>query len=542
MGAVNSLLAEHVNFRVTCVDRVGIAGYVRALQYEGGVVKFILQRGFPIPSPVVLTRNHDRLVKDIDHFVARSGLEVVRFRKGDVKEDIARPYQEAAALAGRPGVVLVGKAQERMEAWVGYKDSASPLGTDRHPHFSFSRQAKVPDHLYFYLHDDQWGPVFVKLCPFAPYPLWIVANGHQWLKRQLAAAGVDFEALDNGLRSVADPALAHRLAARLSAGHLRTGIDRWLGWIPSPLLPEDRQHGFAYDFSVRQLEISDTAVFDAPRRGRAWFEAAIRDHLDLGRPEQVALVVDRHVRSRGKHPTPGRFATEVVARDVNPKLQIHYKSSKAKCYLKEGRALRVETTINNPADFDSLKTLNADNWKALRRIGADTNARFLAALGEGQAGLPDPAILESLVMPTVHDGQRAPGLRFGDPRVMALLSSIAAFAHVMGGLTNRTLREHMTARWTPDYSTNQATYDLRRLRLKGLIERIPTTNTYRVTAHGRSFAIFLTKLATRVIVPTLTDLDNAIGPQPPVPRPLLSAWRDYEQRLDDLIATAGVAA
>ena len=103
-------------------------------------------------------------------------------------------------------------------------------------------------------------------------------------------------------------------------------------------------------------------MFDAPRRGRAWFEAAIRDHLDLGRPEQVALVVDRTVRTRGKRPTPGRFATEVVAADIHPKLQIHYKSSKAKCYLKEGRALRVETTVNNPDDFHTLKTLNATNW------------------------------------------------------------------------------------------------------------------------------------------------------------------------------------
>ena len=215
MGAVDTLLAEHVNFRVTCVDRVGIAGYIRALQFEGGVVKFILQRGFPIPSPVVLARNHDRLINDISSFVTASGLAVVRFRKGDIKEDIARPYQEAAAAAHRPGVVLVGKAQERMQAWVGYKDNSSPLGTDRHPHFAFSRQAKVPDHFYFYCHDEEWGPALVKLAPFAPYPLWIVANGHQWLKRQLAAAGVEFAALDNGLRSVADPALAHRLAARL---------------------------------------------------------------------------------------------------------------------------------------------------------------------------------------------------------------------------------------------------------------------------------------------------------------------------------------
>lgn len=369
---------------------------------------------------------------------------------------------------------------------------------------------------------------------YAPYPLWIVANGYQWLKAQLEAAGVTYTALDNGLASVDDPALAHRLAAGLSADDLRTAIDRRLSWLPSPLVSADADNGFGYGFSVRQLEISDTAVFDAPRRGRAWFEAAIRDHLDLGRPEQVALVVDRHVRTRGTKSTPGRFATEVVARDVNPKLQIHYKSSKTKAYLKEGRALRVETTINNPADFDTLKTLNDGNWKILRRIGECTNARFLTDLGEGQAGLPDPAVLESIVMPSIVDGQRAPGLRFGDPRVVALLPSVAAFAHVIGGLTNRTLRQHMAARWNPDYTSAHATYDLRHLRLKALIERVVGTNTYRVTITGRAIATFLTRLAVRVVIPALTHLDDT-RPQPPVPRPLTTAGRAYEHQLDQLI-------
>jgi hypothetical protein len=535
MGTVDSLLAEHVSFRLTCVDRIGVAGYIPGLQYERGLVAFILQRGYPIPSPVALHRNHDRLLGELERVVADHGVQVVRFNKGEVKEDVARPHQEAAAAAGRAGVVLVGKAQERTQVWAGYKDTRSPFHTERHPHFSYSRQARVPDHWYFYGHDHDWGPVLVRLCPYAPYAAWVVVNGHQWLKRQLTASGVPFEALDNGLRSVADTALAHRMAARLSAGHLRPGLERWLRWVPSPLTADDRANRFAYQFSVRQLEVSDTAVFDAPRRGRAWFEPAIRDHLDVGRPDQVALVVDRKVISRGKHPTPGRFATKVVARDINPKLQIHYKSSKAKCYLKEGCALRVETTINNPEDFDARKTLNADNWRSLRTIGAATNARFLAAIGEGQPRVPDPATSEAVVLPTVHDGQRAPGLRFGEPRVMALLSSIATFAHVFAGLTNRTLREHMAARWDPSYTAHQATYDLRRLRLKGLIERVEGTNTYRVTRRGRTVATFLIVLAARVVIPALTELDDC-RPPPPAPRTLTSAWRAYERELDALIA------
>jgi hypothetical protein len=243
--------------------------------------------------------------------------------------------------------VLVGKAQERTSSWRGFVDDTHAAHRPGHPHMTWRRQSSVPDHWYFYFFDPEWGPAFIKLCSYAPYPLWCCANGHEWAKCQLTKAGIGFEALDNGLRSVEDPAAAHRICARLGGGHLRGLLARLMAVIPDPLCARDRSAGFEWAFSIAQLEVSDTAVFDQPRRARAWFEAAIGDHLDPGRPERVSLIVDRTVVNRGRRKTPGRFATEVIARDVAPQLQIHYKSSKAKAYLKEGRALRVETTVNN---------------------------------------------------------------------------------------------------------------------------------------------------------------------------------------------------
>ncbi|MGH9263843.1 MAG: hypothetical protein ACRD1D_04055 [Acidimicrobiales bacterium] len=417
------------------------------------MVKFLLQRGNHIPSPAALNRNRERLVAELEALVSSTGVPVVRFGRGQSKEQLARPFQDEAALRGDSALVLVGKAQERTSAWRGFVDDSHAAHRPGHPHIAWRRQSSVPDYWYFYFWDAEWGPAFLSLCSYAPYPLWACANGHEWAKRQLAKAGVGFDALDNGLRSATDPAAAHRTCARLGSGHVRDLLRRMMAVLPDPLTLEDRRAGFDWRFSIAQLEVSDTAVFDAPRRARTWFEAAIGDHLDLGRPERVSLVVDRTVINRGKHKTPGRFATEVITRDVAPQLQIHYKSSKVKAYLKEGRALRVETTINNANDFALAKTLNAENWRALRKVGAATNARFLAALGEDQPGLPDPATLESVVLPTTHEGQRAPGLRFGDPRTMALLASVAAFAHVVGGLTNRGLRQHMAVHWHSDYSS-----------------------------------------------------------------------------------------
>ncbi len=399
---------------------------------------------YQVPTP----RSHERLVTELEALAANSGVPVVRFKMGESKEDIARPFQDEVAAAGRPGLVLVGKAQERTSAWRGYVDDTHAGHRPSHPHMAWRRHSSVPDHWYFYFADHEWGPAFLKVCTYAPYPLWCCANGHEWAKCQLAKAGIGFEALDNGLRSVEDPAAAHRICARLGAGHLRALLARMMAVVPDPLCAHDRLAGFEWSSSIAQLEVSDTAVFDQPRRARAWFEAAIGDHLDLGRPERVSLLVDRRVLSGSKHKTPGRFATEIITRDTAPQLQIHYRSSKAKAYLKEGRALRVETTVNNASDFDLHKTLSAENWNALRRAGADTNARSLATLGEGRPGLPDPATLELIVMLSVGLGaemstiqralsykvfvapskpSQAPTPRFGDPPAWDPITSTLIF-------------------------------------------------------------------------------------------------------------------
>jgi hypothetical protein len=149
VGTIDSLLAGHVSFRCTSVDRIGIRGYVPGLQYEGGVVKFLLNRGFPIPSPAALNKAHERLVADLDAVVASSSVPVLRFKRDECKEDIARPYQDEATTAGRYGLVLVGKAQERTSSWRGFVDPSHTSHRPGHPHISWARQSSIPDHWYF---------------------------------------------------------------------------------------------------------------------------------------------------------------------------------------------------------------------------------------------------------------------------------------------------------------------------------------------------------------------------------------------------------
>ena len=497
------------------------------------MIRFLLDRGFPIPSPVVLGRIGRQYMRAVENFIVARGIPRVRFQKDDVKEQIAREYFKAAERDGRFGVVMVGVAQERTSAWRGWRDG----GPDSHPHFEYRRQSIFPNNYYFYIRDPDWGPAFLKTTAYAPYSVWLYLNGNEWAKRQAIQRDIPFTALDNGFAACEDAAALAEICGSLSSADVQAFFDRWQGALPSPLTAEDRARGYRHELAFRQVEISDTRMFDRPAAGRAWFERTLPDQLILGRPDQVALVFARQVNKR----TPGRFLTKVVNRGVEPSIQVHYRASKVKQYFKEGRALRTETTVNDTRDFGIGRRLTPANWDALVSIGHQVNQRFLDHQLAACHCAPDATTLARVVLPSIQDGLPAPGLRFGEPRTMALLACLCCFQHLFAGLTNRTLRE-LIAGLIPGYSARQMTYDLRRLRRKRFIQRIPRTQRYELTSDGRRLAVFLTKTYTRIVNPSLADLNPTLPSDIADRTPLAKAWRAFERAIDDRIDQAAIAA
>jgi hypothetical protein len=533
VATISSLLADHVSLQVRSVDRIFLAGYVPRLQCDGQLVTFINQRaGGTIPSPAILGKIGRAYVEQINAFAKANDIPVVRFAKGEVKEDVAAEHMRAAARDGRIGVVMLGVAQEKAFAWRGWRDG----GLDAHPHFEFARQTVFVNHFYWYILDPEWGPSFIKTNAYAPYPAWVYLNGHEHAKRQAARQGIEYVPLDNGFHSCENPERLAEICSSLSERDIFAFFDRWMRALPSPFTAAERGR-YRYHMSVRQIELSDTRVFDRPQAGRAWFEQTIRDQLDLGRPDQVQIIFDRTITKR----TPGRFQTKVITKGVEPIIQTHYKHSKVKQYLKHGRALRTETTVNDPYDFGILRTLTANTWQQLRRIGEDINDRLLQSQLQACQCAPDPTVLERIVSPTLEDGQPAPALRFADPRVMALLACLCSFEHLFQGLMNRTLRP-MVAELIDGYTQGQMTYDLRRLRRKGLIQRIPKSQRYELTDLGRMIAVFFTKTHVRILNPGLAELDPHLPEDIANHSDLARHWRGFEHALDQRIRQAAIAA
>jgi hypothetical protein len=125
--AVERSLRERVSLQVNSVDRIFLAGYIPKLQSEGMVVRFLLDRGFPIPSPATLGKIGSAYVRAIQRFARRNRIPVVHFKKGESKEIRARQYMRKAEREQRFGVVMVGIAQERTSAWRGFRRGGSDL-------------------------------------------------------------------------------------------------------------------------------------------------------------------------------------------------------------------------------------------------------------------------------------------------------------------------------------------------------------------------------------------------------------------------------
>jgi hypothetical protein len=183
---------------------------------------------------------------------------------------------------------------------------------------------------------------------------------------------------------------------------------------------------------------------------------------------------------------------------------VDYKSTRIKQYHKEGRALRTETTINNTRDFDIGKRLH--NLPALREVGFRANRRLLDVQRISHDCFIGEDGFHSIQSPRVVAQQRASALRFEDERVQTLLHALVLFRLLPNGFSNRDLRQRLEPLRGRHTTPGSVTYDLRRLRLHGLIERLPGTHRYNVTHRGLQFALFFTRTYDRLFRPALSTV------------------------------------
>lgn len=235
--SVATILRDHVSLSISCMDRLYLNGYVPLLQTPGHIATFCRQQlNAPIASPALFRPLLERFMHDVNAFAEQHDVPIIHFTRERKKDAIAA--EQRARFTADEGVVFIGIAQEKASSFKARKDR-----TEQGISFTFSRQPVFVNQLYFYVQDREWGPAFIKIGTYLPYPVRVCLNAHEWAKQQARKQRLAFESLDNGFRWCADPTRLQRVCDRLGPDDIQRFFNRWQHRLPWPLTRADRAAG-----------------------------------------------------------------------------------------------------------------------------------------------------------------------------------------------------------------------------------------------------------------------------------------------------------
>ena len=347
-------------------------------------------------------------------------------------------------------------------------------------------------HYYFQIMDPDWGHVMVRMCGYPPFGAQVVLNGHEWVQCQARRRGWRFCQEGNCFVEGSDFGKVDRLAVRLLGPELESSLrqvcERWLysGCLCFALpVEEQRRSDFHYHFSIWQIEYSRNLLF----RDGAGMEEVYQKLIDRTRtPLDIKALKTifgvRHRQPRRKQ-RAGRSEPEVSkeVQRVGPcdvtVFKVRWGNLVLKIYDKGQRVLRVEVKALNTAALRVGKLL--EKLPAILGRLQEMLVRFLAVVQAAHLSFLDAGQFEKWSEPSQRGNRRLAGLDLNKARNRAVVQTVVALASAPEGFTVAQLTEGVRQRLgcaAEEYSTRRGSYDLAKVRGKGLIERVPNRRSY----------------------------------------------------------------
>lgn len=525
LSSVEEHYEPYVNLVYVCVDRIYLRGYVPLLQRCGGFRTWAerLRPDQPVTQGWIQSlarRFHD----NVKTYAQERELPLLEAQSKRRKQEIAQQYREQ--FDEPEGVYLILKSREKAKTYV----SSEPKTPSRHKpnHRNLRRREGFVTHYYFYLLDPFWGDVCVAICSHPPFGVKVFLNGHYWVRSMAQRQGLELELDDNAFRTTEDPRALQTLCDQLHQRDIQRVADRWVYRLLPILSQEQRiSSRFRYAWSNAQMELAHNLVFDPAFP----LDELFHRHIDWNRrllgPKTITTIFG------GKKTRPSRDEVSLFTPfESLTVLRVKHGRAILKQYDKHGYVLRTECVSNDPRQFGVGKRLT--NFQALRSKMAQTLARFLtlqrsvthSTLGRGQ--------LAALAQTSELGKARVPGIRLDNERLITVLHLLGQLATQPRGVRAGQLREAFVDRTALAYSAAQASYDLRKLRAKGLLLPVETSR-YVFSDSGTQVAALLVKLHDLLLEPALAATDPPPKPIPPKTRRPGPAPRPVPARLVPLL-------
>lgn len=498
-GLLTERYRERLAGVLSCYDRMVITGTLPGACYAGGMTRFLHANGVRIfDYPQFAASLRDRVRERAAALAAAAGIKIEHIAKSHIrKEDVVA--RVLAARGEHPGLVHVISAMEACDAYAPWHDKQT--------HKSFLR----PDtgkclHYYFYFMDAELGLSYLRVPTWCPFRLQFYCNGHGWLVRKLAAAGIGFITADNAFVRIDDWERAQALADALSPDELHRILDRYA----EQCCPVLDVFGQSYHWSLMQVEYATDLVFRSQATLQPLYEQLSRQAVLSVRAEQIATFLGHKITPQLAQEIGSRFATRIEGTCIKHR----FGKSSVKMYDKFGVVLRLETTSNDVSSFKHHRKVEHRHGPAtralapvkktiyslndLRDILLGCNRRYLAylsALDDVSAGV---RALDRLTRPRAVNGKTIKGVNFFNPVEQALLRALQRPAFNIAGIRRADLMPLLT-KLSPAGVSRQ----LQRLRHLGLIKRVARTYRYYLTRLGRAAIAASCRLTEHTIIPTL---------------------------------------
>ncbi len=499
--AMNAFYEHHkdsIQFGYRCFDRILLNGVIQPFQQPERVLGFFntYREGRRVTKRT-LTDIADQFQYWVKHHAEQWRAPILEPPAGDQdhaqRHKFVQPYFEGA----RPNhVVAILKAREpaRILVAIGQKDNDSP-------HLEYKQ--RWVNQYNFYVNDEHWGPMFVRLCPYFPFSARVCLNQHHWLAIRMAAEGIAFEQHTNAFLKCADPTRLQALADSLRARDLRRCGEKWLAaFTPFFTTQERHRAGCQHRLFFSQVEYCDNLIFHR----RAAVDALTQRLLDLnrtiGQPKTITLIFGRRVTKHYR----GKLQTEIEDLNLpNPVIRSHYGHGFAKQYVRDSRLLRTEPATNSVYDYGVNKEV--EHLPRLRDRMSAIIDNYHSVQQDILETFVDRGQLRKLAEPTVlPNGKRLPGLRVDHPRQLAVMHALVRFAHIAasGGFTTADLYGpalKALGLTESQYTRGSLRYDLAKLRAKGLVEKRPHSRRYRLVGKGYATCVVFLKLFEKIYAP-----------------------------------------
>jgi hypothetical protein len=513
-----------------CVDRIVLNAFY-PLGYQPGGLR-VWWRRWHNDSDEELDNTHlmrlaGRFARRVKAWGAANDVPVIFCKAGERKHRIAEQYLAEHEVGIGVFVVLVAKAPASV--WKVKRSAAGRI-------VNIERRREYVNHYSFHIMDPVWGHVTIKMSGHPPFGAQVMLNGHEYVSRQAESAGIAFSKVGNCFTAVADPVGLARIADALSqeaaVGRLSQVCQRWIysACLCFALdLDEQQRSGFAYGFAVYQLEYSRNLIFADGHRMQQVFDAVVdrtRSRLDVPKIRTVFGTAQRPRRTR-RSSSVIEAAIETPSYDLTV-FKLHFGRLTGKAYTKGERVLRFEAIVHNTAELRCGRMI--EHFPEIVSQLAGIAERFCTALDCVDTGFIADGVLDELPTGSTLGATRVGGIDLNKQRMRDALSAVLALAPAPRGFTVGELAAKVhaiTGTSDDEYTIRQATYDLRKLRGKQLVDRPGRSRRYHVPpVAARTIAALLT-LRDQIVAPILAGIRSPrMGRKP-------KAWnridRDYEQ-------------